>query len=313
MLPHGTYSGFYNAPATKLAVYGMAAASVGASVLRIKHLFPVHLVPHLLEQGQVHRLVTTHAVFATNWEVLCGGLLAYHYRTLERLYGTRKYCAFVFVTTTFATLLEVTIMLLLRSYGGPNTLASGPYAFLFAKLYLYQHKVPDNDRFRVLGVTLSQRFFTYALAMQLLLAVWPASLLPAACGYVAGAAYMANLAGVQAWRFPRVLERVAARIVAPFMGGESAPPAARSTNAEVPRPPPAATGATRARTNAAVADAHAEIATGGGVGATAVPAPEPVSEENVQLLVTMGFDREQATAVLRRVGGDLNRAVTALL
>ncbi|ORZ38963.1 hypothetical protein BCR44DRAFT_35317 [Catenaria anguillulae PL171] len=309
MLSHGSAAGFYNAPTTQVALYSVGGSTLLASVFKAKQYFPISVTPMLAQKlPQLHRLVTSHLVFGSSSELVFGGLLLYHLRVLERLYGARKYSAFVFVTTTIATLLEVTILVLFRSIGwNVETLASGPYAMLFASLYLFHHRVPENDRFRFLGISFSQKSFVYLMTIQLLTLSWPTSLIPALSGFTAGSIYLANPLNIQSWRFPPAIENLASKLFSPVTANSRIPP--RETNPEPPRPTSA--GAAR-RGSLAAAQAALDQAAAGGSGSGAAP-EQPVSEDSVQMLVSMGFDRDRAVAVLRRVGGDMNRAVQALL
>ncbi|KAJ3371014.1 hypothetical protein GGF31_003744 [Allomyces arbusculus] len=285
--------GFYNAPLSKFTLTSVAACSVAASVFHLRHWFPLHL-SLVVAGAQVQRLVVSHCAFTSSSELLFGGVLLYYLRGIERLYGTRKFAVFVTVTSTLATLLNVSILVLLRGF--VNWTAPGPYAWIFASLFIYHERVPETDKFEILGIRFSQKSFVYLLAVQLLAADWSHSWLPALSGLVAGAVWATDLFGMQSWRFPRAIEKFATRFLAPLL---QSPPPERSTNPEVPRPPARTTAANNAATTMA----------------PNVPAmPEqPVHQDSIELLVAMGFDRERATTVLRRVGGDMERAVQALL
>ncbi|KAI9224883.1 hypothetical protein BC828DRAFT_372299 [Blastocladiella britannica] len=309
MFPHDTVSGHYMAPLSKAALYSVTSCTLGASLLHLKPMFSIHWAPHLSEQYQLHRLVISPLVFQTSAELLLGGVLLYHFRLLERLQGTRKYAVFATVTCTIATLMNVTTLVALRGWG-VNTLASGPYAFLFANLFLYQARVPETDKFRLFGVVLSQKSFIQLIALLLPVLAGPTSLIPALSGYIAAAVYQVDLFGMQAWRFPAAIESIARRAFA--LVSDSGLPPPRPSNPEMPRVP--AGSASTSSSLAAVAAQNARTTIGGGPGdLPAAPAVVEVSEESVQMLVAMGFPRERATAVLRRVGGDMNRAVQALV
>jgi hypothetical protein len=49
-------SGFTNAPTSKFLVFAVIAASIAVSILDIKYLFYIHVVPHLWRYKQAWRL-----------------------------------------------------------------------------------------------------------------------------------------------------------------------------------------------------------------------------------------------------------------
>ncbi|KAL7749478.1 hypothetical protein RI367_005032 [Sorochytrium milnesiophthora] len=288
-----------NAPVSKFVVVTVSSCSLLASLLKIKQLFHLQVYPHLLNDHQVHRLLTSHFVFSTSSEILFGGLLFYHLRVLERLYGSKKYAAFLTVTTTLTTLLEIGVLVAFHSLGW-RMVPSGPYGVIFASLYMYQNEVPVTDRFRLLGIAFSQKSFVYLMAIQLLASQYPNSLVSAACGFLAGAMYAADVGRIRRWRYPAALQRFAGRYLLPAL--QSAPPPRSGAPDRLAAGPSSSAGA-RSPVDAAPPT---------GLGSAPVEI-ETVSPESIDLLVSMGFPRDRSEQVLRRVGGDVERAVQALI
>ena len=74
----------------------------------------------------------------------------------------QSFCAVSLVTST---LLEFASLLLLNRFG-LNVLPSGPIPLVFSILYQYFRLVPEAYHFRILGVTLSDKFWVYGTALQ---------------------------------------------------------------------------------------------------------------------------------------------------
>jgi hypothetical protein len=64
-----------------------------------------------------------------------------------------------------STLLEFVVLLCLHSFG-INNIPAGPNAFLFSLLHQHIRLVPSSYDFRVFGVPVTDKFFTYAPALQ---------------------------------------------------------------------------------------------------------------------------------------------------
>jgi hypothetical protein len=112
---------------------------------------------------------------------------------------------------------------------------------------------------------------------------------------VAGALWFTNFASIQQRRFPSSIEKVVSKILSPFISTKLP---VRSNNPEMASP--------SQHRPANRPDMATELARESNSRAS-------ISQESIDLLVSMGFERERATAVLRRVGGDMERAVQALL
>lgn len=76
---------------TKAVFVGVAASTLGVHLLGRDHLFNLVLSPQILQEGQVHRLLTHPWFFRTSAEALFGGVLLYQLRIIERRYGSHKF------------------------------------------------------------------------------------------------------------------------------------------------------------------------------------------------------------------------------
>lgn len=75
--------------------------------------------------------------------------------------------SFLVVSTLLVTALELPSLLALHRFGSSfNVIPSGPVGLAFSLVYQYFSLVPATYHFRVFGVTLSNKAFVYALALQ---------------------------------------------------------------------------------------------------------------------------------------------------
>ncbi|CAN8236475.1 unnamed protein product [Cochlearia groenlandica] len=150
-----------------------------------------------------------------------------------------------------------------------------------------------STRFRVFGVSFSDKSFIYLAGVQLLLSSWKRSIFPGVCGIIAGSLYRLNILGIRKAKFPEFLASFFSRLSLPSFG--NSPPPAPSRNIVGTISPN----------------------TGRRAEARLIPAPvasnvEP-SEEAIGTLVSMGFDRNAARQALVHARNDVNAATNILL
>ncbi|KAG0307536.1 hypothetical protein BGZ98_000063 [Dissophora globulifera] len=299
-------SGFYNAPTTKGILLVVGSLSLLSSILQIKTDFHLQLVPHLTTHHQFWRLITSHFAFATSTEVLFGGLIIYHLRIIERLFGPAKYVSFLFVSAILCTFLNIAVLVTGNALG-LNTLPSGPYGVIFAAVYQFYTLIPVMYEFKIFGVAFSDKVFMYVIAAQLMLSHMPGSIALAVCGLLSGAIYRSDFAGTRRWRFPKPVMRIAERFLMPIF---SSSPAIRST---------ATTFESRTQTRSTTdrpAQAMREylnvLSTGG---APQGGTPRPPSEEQIATLQAIfpTASQDQAIAALNSANNNLDGAVQYLL
>ncbi|KAK7885079.1 hypothetical protein LTR67_010782 [Exophiala xenobiotica] len=221
-----TTSGFTHAPVSRFLILGSIATSVLTSILDIKHLLPIKLTPHLWPYLQFSRLLTFQLSYTSSTELLFSTALFYHFRVLERLWGSRKYASFVAVVFLLNILLLPTITLVLKaaSLGVYNYIPAGLATVAFAALSAWSDEIPRLYRYKIVtstststdtstgadgqqqvpGVVFSDKSTTYLLAAQLALSQFPYQLIPAAVGWTIGSAWMGELlpGGLGRWRTP---------------------------------------------------------------------------------------------------------------
>ncbi|KAI1820028.1 hypothetical protein F4861DRAFT_524735 [Xylaria intraflava] len=210
---------FTNAPVTRSLVYGLIGISVAVSLLDIKHYFYILVDLHLWRFHQIWRALIYQLCYTNSSEVLFAAMTLYNMRSVERLWGPRKYATFVFVAFLLTSvLLPAILALVLRplSLGVLNFIPAGSTPIIFAVLAQYHAMIPhiykyriatsisnsSNDQFQ--GLTFSDKSYRYFLAMQLALFQWPGSLLAALIGWIVGYAWRMEVLprSLMRWRIP---------------------------------------------------------------------------------------------------------------
>ncbi|KAI0007962.1 hypothetical protein F4779DRAFT_469900 [Xylariaceae sp. FL0662B] len=210
---------FTNAPVTRSLVYGLVGMSIAVSLLDIKHYFYILVDLHLWRFHQLWRSLIYQLCYTNSSEVLFAAITLYNMRSVERMWGSRKYATFVFVTSILTSILPPMILaLFLRplTLGFFNYLPAGPTPIIFAVLAQYHAMIPHIYKYKVAtstspstndqtpGITLSDKSLRYVLALQLALFQWPGSLLCAVIGWVVGYSWRMELLprSLIRWRLP---------------------------------------------------------------------------------------------------------------
>ncbi|KAI8048011.1 hypothetical protein BDF22DRAFT_747212 [Syncephalis plumigaleata] len=301
-------SGFNGAPVTKAALLTVSGLSILASIYRLKPMLHLQLVPHLTVHHQYWRLFVSSLAYASSGETLFGGVLLYHCRAVERQYGSSKYVAMLFTTTTISVIFQIIALALARPLGLVYV-PSGPYGMTLAALYQMHAGLPSAYRFKLFGTTFSDKSLLYLLSLQLMIANWPESVVASISGLIAGWLYRANFLGVKQWRFPGFIRRTTARLLMPIFGSV---PVRRSTNTLPMRPPSPTIDTQPIVQQPTNTVRYVSAFTTAPTGTEAMSVP---SEEQIEMMTNMFPDipRERIVSVLMESRNDITRAVSALL
>ncbi|KAL1734425.1 hypothetical protein EV714DRAFT_202717 [Schizophyllum commune] len=244
---------FEHAPVTKGLICTSALTSIAVGLFDVKHYFHLQLVPHISRDHQQYwRLGAHHLAFTSSTDLFLAVLLFFYVGVeVERQFGSIKYGSFALVATLISTLLEFSALLLFNRLG-LNFIPGGPIALVFAVLYQYSRVIPSVYRFRVFGITLSNKSFVYLLALQLAVSTLPGSAVAAAIGVLSGQLYRSDLIGFNAYRVSPPTVRFCTTYLQPLLGS-SRPP--RRTNLALPEAPPEEPVST-ARTSTSAAEAR---------------------------------------------------------
>ncbi|KAJ7265449.1 hypothetical protein B0H12DRAFT_1100811 [Mycena haematopus] len=220
---------FEHAPVSKGLMISIAMSSILVGVFDVKHYFHLQLVPHISRHYQYWRLGVHHLAFSNSSDLFIAEILLYSIGIpIERQFGTLKFASFAVITTLLATLLEL-IFLILFHRAGLNYIPSGPAALIFSIIYQYHRIVPSAYSFRVFGLPLTNKGFTYVFALQLAIGYLPGSAAAALIGVFAGKIYRSDLTNLKGYRIPPWLASFASQYVLPLLG--SLRPARRSNRA----------------------------------------------------------------------------------
>ncbi|KAK1761050.1 hypothetical protein QBC47DRAFT_409085 [Echria macrotheca] len=191
---------FTNAPVTRSLVLATVGLSIAASLLDIKHYFYISVGTHIWRYRQLWRVFTYQLCYTNSSEVLFASMALYNMRSIEQLWGSRKYASFILVTgllTSVIPPLLMTAVLRPLSFGVVDFLPAGPTPIIFAILAQYHALVPHTYKYKVAlstgppsddagGLEFSDKSSKYLIALQLALFQWPGSLLGAVSGWVVG-------------------------------------------------------------------------------------------------------------------------------
>ncbi|KAF7352293.1 DSC E3 ubiquitin ligase complex subunit 2 [Mycena venus] len=189
---------------------GVAMSSILVGVFDVKHYFHLQLVPHISRHYQYWRLGVHHLAFSSSSELFIAEILLYNIGIqIERQFGTLKFASFAIITTLLATLVE--------------------FISLIFILYQYHRIVPSAYSFRIFGLPLTNKSFTYIFALQLAIGHLPGSAAVALIGVFAGQIYRSDLANFKGYRIPPWLASFSSKYILPLLG--SLRPARRSNRA----------------------------------------------------------------------------------
>ncbi|KAI8393479.1 uncharacterized protein BYT42DRAFT_551162 [Radiomyces spectabilis] len=279
-------SGFRGAPVTKLLVTTVGTCSALSVFLNARFDVSLH---QLVQHHQLWRLAASPWAFPTIGTAAVGTWLIYKMRIIERRFGSSKYSAFIFVCIVFSTLLQVGSLSMVR------WIASGPYALVFAMIFCYRKLIPANaapqtpEQF-----AMTDKFYIYTAAFQLMISHSVSSIIPCACGWVISQLYQSNVGYIKQWRFPSALRSFASSYILPILStkSKSSTSSSRASNSpSIARP----SGSRQRR----------------GVSAQT----SRVSEENIRTVSSMfpGYSRETIINAIVSARYDLNRAAEILL
>ncbi|KOS20579.1 DSC E3 ubiquitin ligase complex subunit 2 [Escovopsis weberi] len=209
---------FTNAPVTRLAVLGLVGSSIAVSLLDVKHYCYILLGTHIWRYRQLWRLLTYQLCYTNSTEVLFAAISLYNLRSVERMWGSRKYASFLFVLSLFTAVFPPLVMAVLRPLAPElfDYVPAGPTPVIFAALAQFHAMVPHMYKYRIAasqapptpepfsGLTLSDKSYQYGLAVHLALLQWPGSVVGAAVGWAIGHWWRGGLlpSPVVGWRLP---------------------------------------------------------------------------------------------------------------
>lgn len=250
-------------------------------------------------------------------ELLFGLILLYNFRQFEQQIGTLNFVKLIAASQAVSLASQLVLLTALpaSAFGTSGVrLASGPYSAIFALLVQYFATIPKLHRVNVMGAEFSEKSLYYLVSAQLLFARGRESLAVGACGFISGLLCVGRIIPYEKLEFPSFLCSLATNYLHPILKSE---PLVRV------RPQNQQNRAAAAGANAGATGRGYQVdrLVGGGggfpleyafgnAGPAAVAAP---SEDTIEVLMGMGYGREQVVEALQLNGNDVNRAAEHLL
>ncbi len=205
-----TPKGFVNTPVSKYLFVWSTGLPVIISLVGVKYLFELNLIPQIWEWHQWWRLIIWQLAYSNQSEVMFGALLFYNYRVLERMMGSNKYLSYILVCFGYTILVTFGVMIIseLIPFTPSFSVPAGSTSILFALLVQYYDLVPVVYRFEVLGIhpsskiTLTDRIFIFLVSFQLATTHLFRSIVSAWIGWAIGILVTRDVIPGKDWRIP---------------------------------------------------------------------------------------------------------------
>eukprot|EP00500_Bicosoecida_sp_ms1_P004436 CAMPEP_0203808468 /NCGR_PEP_ID=MMETSP0115-20131106/1641_1 /ASSEMBLY_ACC=CAM_ASM_000227 /TAXON_ID=33651 /ORGANISM="Bicosoecid sp, Strain ms1" /LENGTH=242 /DNA_ID=CAMNT_0050717157 /DNA_START=38 /DNA_END=762 /DNA_ORIENTATION=- len=215
----GGPQGFYRATVTKTVVLVSVVGYVFVTAFRASKGW--HLdVTNTIRGLQLWRMATSSLVGGSVAETAVAAYLLYQFRTIERQMGGRAFASMLLWTAALAVSFQMAGLIVFPSVA---RVAPGPYAAVFALFTYYYRYVPKlrPNSFRVLGVTFSDKTFTYIAGLQLACCDGIHSLLPAVAGLAAGLVHSSENIGLREWLLPETVASACSSVCSPLLASEA--------------------------------------------------------------------------------------------
>ena len=264
--------------------------------------------------GEIHRIALSSLFFTSTSQIFIGLVLVYTLRQVERLMGSRKFGAFVVVSFLLSLLMQLAIVVAGNTMMITFIPSPGPFYYIFSTMPFFHRHIPklrpsSYTIMNSLNFVISEKSLYYLLASQLMFSEGLDSAVPSFAGLLAYYTYSIDGLGLDEFRVPRVVETFFTTI-----GGFMC--------SLIPMVEPNLN--TRARGDANVNRmlARATAGLGGPArgngndmngGRDRWQTLPPPSEEQIQSLIGLGFDRPAVLRALEGSNNDVEVAANRLL
>lgn len=318
---HGDLRGFYKAPVTYAFSIAVGAASSTSLLFNRGHLLALDR-DAVLSRSQYWRLFSSQLTFQNGLAVSLGLYFVFQFRVLERQLGSRKFGSILFFTLLISGVMQHVALRSVPSL--TNTIPGGPYPVIGAFAVYYIKFIPKLHprMLRVWGVYFTDKSSTYIL-MLVLFARDVQALLPFLFGSILGFLFSSTRLGrlrvpsfmCSIFSLLHPLFDVVPPSVLAFQRQRRALEARRRVNARL-NPGGLAVPADAGQ---GFRDQLLPGAAGGAPvadGAFMLPphmAAAPPSEDAIQQLTALGFERHQALRALQSTDNNVEAAANRLL
>lgn len=163
--------GFINTPVTKTICVFVTILAVMISIFQIKYLFQISIDPYILEYHQYWRLITYQISVSSESDYLLSILLWFHFKTLERFYGSNKYLSLIIILAIYNIILTfltmslgqllinfIDYLILTLFHLKPfnyfttflNSITPGPLGVLSSLYICFGKVIPNSYQFKIL-------------------------------------------------------------------------------------------------------------------------------------------------------------------
>ncbi|TRY75902.1 hypothetical protein TCAL_00675 [Tigriopus californicus] len=339
-------TGFYRTPVCKCIISWLGLAHLGMQIPMLGGLqkYFICRFPDVVNKGEWWRLASSKLVCLDTKDAVLALILCYKFRLFERRWGSRRFASRIFLAFILSTILEALAVWAGETYWSDqidhrsswlwdsNGLTSlGPLGMIFSLLVpfvLDYPKYPGGGGFRFASI--SPELFTYVAVINLI--TTNTNVLACISGMMAGLIIRWNVLWVKTWcNIPSFLSSLSYKVLGQWI--ESGPPPQGMIGAtlEIQRTQEMeameqhmiqqqtrAAGMRNMQPHqiprAQVGQGFAErLVNDMGHGRQWQPNTVPPSEENIRLLMDMGFTRDRVENALRQVNNDVQSATTLLV
>ncbi|KAK6455687.1 uncharacterized protein RJT20DRAFT_49135 [Scheffersomyces xylosifermentans] len=93
--------GFTNTPISRSICIITTLVAISLSILQLKHLVKLSIDPYIIEYSQYWRILTYQLSVINESDYLLVVILWFHYKNLERFYGSRKYFSIIVIFAVY--------------------------------------------------------------------------------------------------------------------------------------------------------------------------------------------------------------------
>ncbi|ETV82360.1 hypothetical protein, variant 3 [Aphanomyces astaci] len=193
---HPDLSGFYKTPVTYAYLSATGMASAAALFMDMEHQLTLD-VSKIANLSQYWRLLTCHFALDNGIAVAFGMYVLFQFRVIERQFGSNKFGTLVLLVLLTSTALQVWLK-------WPTT--PGPYPLIGALFVIYFSNVPQLQPrlYSLLGLHVSDKASTYGLLSVVCLRSY-ATAFPFATGVLVGLLYQSKALPLSKLRLPGFL------------------------------------------------------------------------------------------------------------
>ena len=159
--------GFSHSPVTKVICIVSTVLAICFSVFQVKYLLRLIIDPYIITYSQYWRVLAYQLCVVNESDYLLTTMLWFHFKVLERFFGSRKYLSLLAMFAMLNALVCLTVLCfgqltvnLIEKLLEPssweyhttlfNKVSSGPVGILSSFYILFRHYIPSSYRFKLL-------------------------------------------------------------------------------------------------------------------------------------------------------------------